>query len=221
MTNEEKLKVFEYYLNKIETEAIKRFTTFALVRVPEYFWTLPASTSGKNHGLKETVIDHTLACLAIAEGVCEQFNKHWEQERKDELYSSLILHDTYRCGHPGKELRITQEIIDKENLDQSLLGELMTSRDHPEIGSSELSKLMKEFLIESYKNEKGIISSISLTNILDGVRYHYGPFSNTAVFDMKMPYDSVILQVHNIDFHQCHNSMYLTRKHCKHTESRK
>jgi len=220
MTNEEKLKIFEYYLNKIKTKAIKEFTEFALIRVPEYFWTLLASTTKKNHGQGETVIDHTLACLALAEQVCDgQFKTHWEQERKDELYSSLMLHDTYRCGHPDKELRITQEVIDKKKLDQSLLGELMTSRDHPEIGFLELSKLMREFIIESGKTGKDLILDISSNNILCGVFYHYGPFSNKGVFDMKLPYDSVILQVHNIDFHQCHNSMYLTRKNCKHTES--
>lgn len=221
MTNEEKLKVFEYYLNKIKTVEIKEFTEFCLLRVPEYFWTLLASTTKKNHGNGETVIDHTLACLAIAEQVCDgQFKTHWEQEKKCSLYSSLILHDTYRCGFPGKELRITQKIIDRKNLDQDLLGELMTSKDHPVIGFLELSKLMREFIIESGKTGKNIINNISMTNILSGVRYHYGPFSKEAIFDMKLPYDSVVLQVHNIDFHQCHNSMYLTRKHCNHTEAR-
>lgn len=152
MKKEKKLKVFEYYLNKIKTIEIKEFTEFCLLRVPEYFWTLLASTTRKNHGNGETVIDHTLACLSIAEQVCEgQFKTHWEQERKDELYSSIILHDTYRCGFPGKELRITQEIIDKKNLDQDLLGELMTSRDHPEIGFLELSKLMKKFILKVVK----------------------------------------------------------------------
>jgi len=90
MTNEEKLRVFEYYLNKMETESIRRFTKFALVRVPEYFWTLLASTSGRNHGPKETVIDHTLACLAIAESVCEQLITTGNKKEKMNYFQALF-----------------------------------------------------------------------------------------------------------------------------------
>lgn len=135
MTDEEKLKIFEYYLEKIQTSSIKEFTKFCLLRIPDYFYFLSASTSGKNHGEGETLIGHVLSCLAIAEQICDgQFKHHWTQRQKDQLYSALILHDTFRCGEPGNELRITQEDIDRKNLPQEKLGELKTSREHPEIG---------------------------------------------------------------------------------------
>ena len=53
MTNEEKIKVFEKYLNMIESNEIRAFTEFCIVRFPDYFWTMPASTTGKHHGKED------------------------------------------------------------------------------------------------------------------------------------------------------------------------
>ena len=55
MKDEEKLDVFREYLDLVQTPQINEFTQFILLRLPEYFWTLPASTTGKNHGADETL----------------------------------------------------------------------------------------------------------------------------------------------------------------------
>lgn len=214
MTNEEKLEVFREYLDLIQTPQIRDFTEFALLRLPEYFWTLPASTTGKNHGDGETLLAHVKACLYVARQVNNaQFKDHWTQRQKDQLYSSLMLHDGWRCGEPGNERRITQEMIDEKDLDQDLLGNLKTARDHAEVGYRQLLQLVTEYNREAVNSNKNQIGANNYSMILKAVRFHYGPFTQGSdkPFSLSWPYDSVVMQCHNIDFHQCHNKMYMTR----------
>ena len=49
MDDKQKIDVFSYYLEKMTVEPIRRFTEFDIINLPEYFWTLPASTTRKNH----------------------------------------------------------------------------------------------------------------------------------------------------------------------------
>lgn len=209
MTNEEKLKVFEKYLKMIKDESIRNFTEFVISKFPEYFWTIPASTSGNRHGKYESLVDHVLGCLKIAEKVIEQFDKHWTNNQNDQLLSALIFHDGWRCGEPGNESRFTQEYIDKKGYSNDLLNKLCTDNEHPEVGYKQLLFLSTEFNLQAIK-----IKEEDLQPILKGVRYHYGPWCKTKLrepFNLNWPFDSVIVQVHNIDFQQCINSAILTR----------
>jgi hypothetical protein len=220
MTDEEKLGVFAQYLELIQTPQIREFTEYVLVKLPEYFWTLPASTTGRNHGKEETLIGHVLACLYIAKQVNEaQFKDHWTQRQKDQLYSSLMLHDGWRCGEPGNECRITQEMIDEKGYDQDLLGNLKTAREHAEVGYRQLLQIVAEYNREAANEGRNQIGANNYSMILKAVRFHYGPFTQGSdkPFSLSWPYDSVVMQCHNIDFHQCHNKMYMTRGNVDHT----
>ena len=215
MKDEEKLKVFEKHLKMMKTKSIREFTEFALLRVPDYFWTLPASTTGSHHGNKETLLDHVQGCLYIAEGVIGQFKGHWTDRQNDQLLSALILHDAWRCGEPDNEERFTQEIIDERGYSQELLGKLRTSREHPEVGYRQLLFLSAEFNREAIKNKTNQIGAKSLQPILKGVRLHYGPWTQTELkkpFSLSFPFDNVFVQVHNVDFMQMRNAMYWTRE---------
>lgn len=224
MTDEEKLKIFEYFLDKIETKPIKQFTEYCLLNLPEYFFTLPASTTGFNHGSGETLLDHIIGCLNIAEQVCDaQFKTHWTDKQKSQLYSALILHDAWRCGSPGNELRITQEMIDEKGLDQSLLGTLKTTKDHPEIGHRQVILLSISY--NKIADEKGWerIGQDNLSAISRSIRFHYGPFGKypeDVNYSLSWPYDTVVVQTHCIDFHQTMNSMYFTRGKINHTKEK-
>ena len=205
MTNNEKIEIFKEYVKAIETPVIKEFVNYVLPRLPEYFWTLPASTTGVHHGEDETLFDHVVACLFVAKNkVCgAQFKNHWSQVKKDQLLAALMLHDGWRCGHPEKESYITQEMIDEKKLDQNLLGNLKSSRDHADVGYQQLNMIAKEL--------HGCIPE-ELLDILQAVRYHYGPFLKLdKPFSLSWPYDSVIIQCHNIDCMQNWNYGYFTR----------
>jgi hypothetical protein len=203
LTSKEKLEVFEKHLNYIENKSIKNFTEFCLFEIPEYFWTLPASTSGTRHKKNQSLVDHVNCCLDISDDVIRQFENHWTQNQKDQLISSLILHDSYRCGAKGDEFRYTEESIIEKNLDRCFIGTFRSINTHPEIGYQELLKLSVKFNKECVKNKKPIIGARNLEPILKGVRYHYGPWTKTDLkkpFSLSWPFDSVVVQVHNIDF---------------------
>jgi hypothetical protein len=129
-----------------------------------------------------------------------------------------MLHDGWKCGEPGNECRITQEMIDGKGLDQRFLGNLKTSRDHAEVGYRQLLQLVSEYNRIAINENRNQIGGKSYSMILKAVRFHYGPWTTgEKPFSLSWPYDSVVMQCHNIDFHQCHNQMYSTRGKVDHT----
>lgn len=214
-TKEMKLKVFEKYLKRIRTNVIREFTEFAILDFPEYFWTLPASTTGLFHGKGETLIDHIIGCLDIAEKVCDgQFKNHWTQRQKDQLISALILHDGWRCGPEDNINRITKKMIDEKDLNPEFLGNPKTTNDHPEIGYRQLVILAAKFNKLAAENKTNQIGNNNLSMILKAVRFHDGPWLQVPgkkQFSLSWPYDSVVVQTHNIDYHQRTAMMCMTR----------
>ena len=101
MTKEQKLKPFERYLAFIENKEIVDAVIVMLGYVPDYFWTIPASSSGKYHpqfaqGIGG-LIRHTQAALITAfELMSNPILTKFSQAEKDVVYASLILHDTYK-----------------------------------------------------------------------------------------------------------------------------
>lgn len=136
---------------------------------------------------------------------------YWTNNQNDQLLSALIFHDGWKCGEPGSEKRFTQEYIDKKGYPNDLLNKLCTDDKHPEVGYEQLLSLSTEFNLQATFK----IKEEDLQPILDGVRYHYGPWCKTKLqepFNLNWPFDSVIVQVHNIDFQQCIKSTILTRR---------
>lgn len=193
MTNEEKLKIFEKYLSMIEDINIKDFTEFCLLRVPDYFWTMPATTSGRRHGgSDETLIDHIRACLFLAENVFEQMKDIWSSKDKDRLISALILHDTFRCHEDENTICYYTE-NDVKNRDPKLLGKLRTSRRHAETAFIMIGKFAEDFKT---------LPKEDLDIILRAIRLHLGPWSVKNIDD-KFPLDGkfndVVVRCHDID----------------------
>jgi hypothetical protein len=214
VTNEEKLKVFEKYLNLIQSEQIKKFTEYCIVRFPNYFWEINAATSGKHHGKNETLVDHVICCAFIAEHVCRQFDGLWTQRQKDQLMSAILLHDGWKCGAEGEECRYTEEIIKKGKYSKDLLGKFMTAKDHPEIGYKQVLKLSAEFNLNANRNKEKPVPGRDLKAILDGILYHYGPWLDikNKPFSLDWPFSNISVQVHNVDFMSSVNAKYWTRE---------
>ena len=146
----------------------------------------------------------------MAEAVCEQFDGHWKQRQKDQLISAVIMHDGWRCGEPGYERRITQEMIDKRGYPQDKLDNLCTAPDHAEAGYRQLLRLSADFNRIAIENKEKQIAAKDLAIILKAVRYHYGPWLDikNKPFSLDWPYSSVVMQCHNIDFHQAKNAKW-------------
>jgi len=103
MTNDEKLNEFSTELKNIKNAQIKTFSEEAIKLLPDYFFKVAASSTGKYHpkyALGEGgLLRHTKAAVKIA---LELFNNHTLQnftdDEKDLIIISLILHDGFKHG---------------------------------------------------------------------------------------------------------------------------
>ena len=95
------VRYFKDELKLIEVELIKKFTQEILSIIPDYFFVIPASSTGKYHpqyGLgMGGLARHTRAAVKIAH---ELFNLEpsFSQEEKSIILSALILHDGCKNG---------------------------------------------------------------------------------------------------------------------------
>ena len=98
-----KSDVFYTELNYIQDDQIRESTKYLLDRLPDYFYIMPASTSGKYHpkfSLGEGgLVRHTKAAVRIAielfkDDVFNEFDEH----HQDLIIMALILHDGLKQG---------------------------------------------------------------------------------------------------------------------------
>lgn len=106
MNSEEKIQVFDFELSLIQNNDIKHFTKNVISQLPDYFFVIPASTSGKYHpkfALGEGgLVRHTKAAVRIAKELLrlEMFH-HFSDREKDDILSALMLHDGQKAGTLG------------------------------------------------------------------------------------------------------------------------
>jgi hypothetical protein len=99
--------LFKDELAYIANESIRKFVISALKALPDYFFTIPASSSGKYHpgyALGEGgLVRHTKAAVAMAHVLMgnETIGGKFGQEKKDMVIAALILHDGCKNGMPN------------------------------------------------------------------------------------------------------------------------
>lgn len=99
-----KVKVFEKELDWIENENIKEFCTKAIAGLPDYFFEVAASSTGKYHPEYALgnggLVRHTKAALYIAKDLLtlEMFSKKFDSDTKDLIITAIILHDGKKHG---------------------------------------------------------------------------------------------------------------------------
>ena len=112
MKQEEKLEALQSELNSIRTPEIKAFASWAVKILPNYFFEVPASSTGKYHpeyALGEGgLLRHTKAAVGIAATLLqtETFGNHYNQGQKDAILCALILHDGAKSGIPKQKYTI-------------------------------------------------------------------------------------------------------------------
>lgn len=151
----DRLSIFETELDYISNPQIRKFTEEVLLNVPEYFFKIPASSSGRYHpsyALGEGgLVRHTKAAVGIAVELFKVSVKGYTDEEKDIVISALILHDTAKNGFEGSSGTITE---------------------HP----LEITKF-----IYSNSNLKSILPKETLNTILSCINSHMGKWN----FDYK------------------------------------
>lgn len=99
----DRLKVFQAELKEIKTENIRKYTELAIQNVlPEYFFYVPASSTGKYHPEYAVgtggLVRHTKAMAKIAIDVLNLEYLKYTQEEKDLILTGCILHDGRKSG---------------------------------------------------------------------------------------------------------------------------
>ena len=99
-----KVDIFTEELSYIQDEEKREITKDLIRQLPDYFFTIPASSTGKYHpeyalgdgGLYR----HTRAAVKIANDILnlEWFNKEFTNDDKDVMIAAIILHDTCKSG---------------------------------------------------------------------------------------------------------------------------
>jgi putative nucleotidyltransferase with HDIG domain len=87
-------------LNQIADNKIRDFTQHVLKSAPEYFWTVPSSSSGKYHPEQSNgeggLVRHTRAVVYFAVKLCDVYSVIGTE--KDCIISACILHDIVKYG---------------------------------------------------------------------------------------------------------------------------
>lgn len=126
-SHEDKLKIFEKELSYIKNEEIQQSIKDILVNLPDYFYEIPASSTGKYHPKyaqgEQGLIRHTKAAVRIAIELFQLFE--FNNYEKDIIVGSLILHDGCKNGrnkienhtiptHPLEICELIEETIDNK-----------------------------------------------------------------------------------------------------------
>ena len=182
-TPKQKIEIMQRELNFIggseETndinDDIKKFTVKTLLKIPDYWWTTPASSTGKYHPDFSVEINglvkHTKAAVKIALDLFEVEVFSFSQRNRGIVISAIILHDCLKSG----------------------LDEGYSKHDHPILitdfieADSELLNLLNE---EDFKILKGLINC------------HMGKFNTTKRSKIELPKPSNKLEyyVHICDY---------------------
>ena len=99
--------MFEKELKLINNDDIRKMVEMTLEKVPEYFYHIPASTTGKYHpaySLGEGgLYRHTQAAVKIADDITKLHCMYFNDTLHDCVIAALILHDTMKCGDPQEK----------------------------------------------------------------------------------------------------------------------
>lgn len=100
-----KVEVFKQELSLIEDENLRYLVMYTLTKAPDYFFVMPASTTGKYHPKyalgKGGLVRHTKAAVKIAYDLLGLEQYLSLSVFSDEIISALILHDSVKKGING------------------------------------------------------------------------------------------------------------------------
>ena len=96
-----KIKYFTKEISYIKDESKRRDIEYLINLLPDYFFTIPASSTGKYHpkfaGTVSGLVKHTKAAVRIAYDLFETVNNFTDND-KDLIIMALIMHDGLKKG---------------------------------------------------------------------------------------------------------------------------
>lgn len=110
-----RIEMFSFELRLIKNTEIRRFVEEFLNQVPEYFFDVAASSTGKyhpNYALGNGgLVRHTKAAVRIAYELMRLDMFKYDEIQQDLILASLILHDTYKHGKGQSVYTVTEHPI--------------------------------------------------------------------------------------------------------------
>lgn len=156
-----KKEVFEVELSKISSQEVRVSTETVLDMLPDYFFEIPASSSGKYHPQfslgKGGLVRHVKVAMRILEEIFkdEAFGIY-DEYTKDLMRMALMLHDGFKSGINN-------------------MGH--TCSEHP--------VLMSDFILNN--KDKLLISEKDSKFVSDLIRSHMGPWNKDKQGNVIMP----------------------------------
>lgn len=96
-----KLKYFTKEINYVKNDSKRRDLEYLINLLPDYFFNIPASSTGKYHpkfaSTNNGLVKHTKVAVRIAYDLFETVNNFTDDD-KDLIIMALILHDGFKKG---------------------------------------------------------------------------------------------------------------------------
>ena len=133
MTKKEKVMTFQNELKFINNKDIRKFAIEMISVLPDYFFEVPASSTGKYHPEyslgKGGLVRHTKGAVLIAKTLLdlEMFDEQWNgdndlpwsnnftSKEKDIMITALLLHDGLKHGVEGGKYSVATHPTDMVN----------------------------------------------------------------------------------------------------------
>lgn len=160
--NNLKSDIFSKELDYIKDDRIRNFAADAIEHLPDYFFEIPASSTGKYHPAYTNgeggLARHVRAAVRIGIELSRLDWWKFTQEETDLLIAAILLHDGWKNGDPERGLRFTVT-------------------EHPLVASKNLRRLYWG---------KGLITDEQLQFILDGIETHMGQWQSDSRSNKKV-----------------------------------
>ena len=171
-------KIFERELTYIEDEDVRKFTETALDNLPQYFFEVAASSTGKYHPTYALgdggLVRHTKAAVRFANHLftIEQNKNEFDVFERSCVISAIILHDGWKHGDKGSSF---------------------TTHEHPVVCADWVR--CADYL-------DGIISKETRNLIASAIESHMGEFNTTKRSSLILPKPETNIQkfVHMCDY---------------------
>ena len=153
-----KQEVFNKELSYIVNDDVRESLSFMIDKIPDYFFTIPAASTGKYHPAYAQgdggLVRHTKAAIRMA---YELFGIYkFEARKKDLIIMALLLHDSVKKGEEESKY---------------------TLFDHPLVAC--------EFIRKYQKNLK--ISKDEIDFVCECISSHMGKFNTSEYSDVILP----------------------------------
>lgn len=118
MSKKEKVMIFQNELKWINNKDIRKFAIEMISALPDYFFEVPASSTGKYHPSyslgQQGLVRHTKGAVLIAKTLLdlEQYKNQFTEEERDIMLTALILHDGMKHGVEGGKYTVVTHPTD-------------------------------------------------------------------------------------------------------------